>query len=91
MGVDRVGLPDANERISLSQVVRDNLDAHIDRYNAWRAEHRQEHDKMDEKINEFEKLVPAIRATIWVGALLGVSIVGLIWSLVTGQVQLIFR
>ena len=80
-----------NGRIPLSQVVRDNLNSHIARFNAWKVEHGKDHDKMEEKINEFEKLVPAIRATIWVGALLGVSIVGLIWSLVTGQVQLIFR
>ena len=81
----------ANGRISLSQVVRDELRAHVQRFTDWRHEHKEEHEKLCDRISEMEKLVPAIRAIMWVGAALGLSIIGLIWSLVTGQVQLIFR
>ncbi len=48
----------------------------------------KEHEK---RVNELEKLVPAIRAIIWVGAALGLSIIGLIWALITGQAQIIFK
>jgi len=75
----------------LAQVVRDELKAHIGRYNTWRNENKDEHKELEKRMGEIEKLVPAIRAVMWVGAALGLSIVGLIWSLVTGQVQLIFR
>jgi len=45
----------------------------------------------DERLKAVEKLAPAIRAMIWVGAALGASVIALIWSLITGQAQLIFR
>jgi uncharacterized protein involved in exopolysaccharide biosynthesis len=39
---------------------------------------------------EMEKLAPAVRIVIWVGGALGVSVVALIWALITGQAQVIF-
>lgn len=80
-----------NGRISLAQVVRDELHQFEGRWKEWRGAHWKEHEKLDERLMEMEKLVPAIRAIMWVGAALGVSIVGLIWALITGQVQLIFQ
>ena len=81
----------SNDRVSLSQVIRDRFNSQVARCMSWRKDHKDEHNKMDQRIGEMEKLVPAIRAIMWVGAALGLSIIGLIWSLVTGQVQLIFR
>jgi len=41
-------------------------------------------------VQEIEKLVPALRAITWVGAILGMSIIALIWALITGQAQVVF-
>ena len=80
-----------NGRVSLAQVIRGELVAHCMRFNDWRNDHKEEHKEMENRIGEIEKLVPALRAVMWVGAGLGVSIIGLLWSLLTGQVQLLFR
>ena len=37
-----------------------------------------------------ERLIPALRAVMWIGAALGVSVMALIWALITGQAQVIF-
>lgn len=41
------------------------------------------------EIEEVKKLVPVMRMVMWVGAMFGVSIVALIWSLITGGVHLV--
>ncbi len=38
-----------------------------------------------------EKLAPTIKIVVWLGAVLGVSMVGLIWSLITGVATITFR
>ncbi len=80
----------ANERIPLSQVVRDELRAHIQHDKDRRGEHKEEHKEMEKQISEFAKLVPYIRLIMAVGAILGTSLAALIWSMLTGQVQLVF-
>ncbi|MHC4749255.1 MAG: hypothetical protein ACYTFW_05210 [Planctomycetota bacterium] len=47
----------------------------------------EDHEK---RMRDIEKLVPALRVVMWSGAALGFSIVGLIWSLITGQVHIHF-
>jgi chromosome condensin MukBEF ATPase and DNA-binding subunit MukB len=42
----------------------------------------------EERLDRLEALAPAIRVVIWIGAALGVSVLGLIWGLITGAVQL---
>ena len=37
-----------------------------------------------------ERLIPALRAMMWIGAALGGSVMALIWALITGQAQVIF-
>lgn len=44
----------------------------------------------ENRLREIEKLAPALRAVMWVGAVLGVSIIGFIWALITGQVSITF-
>jgi hypothetical protein len=44
----------------------------------------------EERLRELEKLAPAMRAVIWLAGVLGISIVALIWGLITGSVTLIF-
>jgi len=43
------------------------------------------------RLDAIEKLMPAMRAVLWIGSALGVSVLALIWSLITGQAQVIFR
>lgn len=45
---------------------------------------------LDERVGEIEKLVPALRVMTWIGALLGASIIALVWALITGQAQVVF-
>lgn len=42
------------------------------------------------RVKELEKLAPAMRAVIWIGGVLGVSVLALIWAIITGQAQIIF-
>lgn len=47
-------------------------------------------EKNDMRICEIEKLAPAMKAVIWIGAAVGISFIGLIVSLITGQVTMVF-
>lgn len=44
----------------------------------------------EQRIDAVEKLMPALRVVVWIGAALGASVLALIWSLITGQVQIAF-
>ena len=44
----------------------------------------------EERLDNVEKLMPALRVVIWIGAALGGSVLVLIWSMITGQVQVVF-
>lgn len=46
---------------------------------------------LEKRIEAIEKLMPAVKVVMWVGALLGASIIALIWSLITGRAQIVFR
>lgn len=46
---------------------------------------------LQKRMRVVEALAPAIRLVMWVGAALGVSVVALIWALITGQAQVMFR
>lgn len=58
-------------------------------------ENKEEIEKLDEKYDKLENVVIESGATLklvrWVLALLGASIIGLIWSLITGQASVIFH
>lgn len=45
----------------------------------------------EDRIRELEKLAPAMKAVIWLAAVLGVSVFALIWSLITGQAAILFK
>lgn len=46
---------------------------------------------LDARLQELEKLAPVTKVVLWIGAALGVSIIGLIWGLLTGTVQLFIQ
>lgn len=43
-----------------------------------------------EDIEELKKLAPATKLMIWIGGALGISIIGLIWALITGTASIAF-
>lgn len=48
-------------------------------------------DKVDdhrERIKKLEELAPAMKVVIWIGGVLGVSVIGLIFAILTGQVTM---
>jgi len=47
--------------------------------------------KIEERLEEVEKVVPPVKFLMWVAAALGLSIIGLIWALLTGQAQVVFK
>ena len=47
-------------------------------------------DDHEERIKQLERLAPAMRVVIWIGGALGVSVVALIWALITGQAVVVF-
>jgi len=46
----------------------------------------EDHDK---RIEELEKLAPAIKVGIWIMSVLGVSVIALIWSILTHAVTIV--
>jgi chromosome segregation ATPase len=46
---------------------------------------------LETRMKRLEELYPAIKTIIWIGAVIGVSIIALIWALITGQAQLIIK
>jgi len=48
----------------------------------------QDHEK---RLRELEKLAPAMRVVIWIAGALGLSVIGLIWGLITGQISLVMK
>ena len=47
-------------------------------------------DAMDCRVTDIEKLSPVMRVVLWVAGVLGVSILALIWALITGQATIGF-
>ena len=45
----------------------------------------------EDRIRELEKLAPAMRVVLWIAAVLGVSVIALLWALITGQAVLAFN
>jgi hypothetical protein len=45
----------------------------------------------EDRIRALEKLAPAMRVVVWIAGVLGVSVIGLIWALITGQAVLAFK
>jgi hypothetical protein len=46
--------------------------------------------RLYKRIAAIERLIPVLRAVMWLGAALGVSVMALIWAMITGQAQVIF-
>lgn len=46
---------------------------------------------LDRRMRAVEQITPAVRAMLMVGALIGTSIVALIWSVIVGQASIIFN
>ena len=48
-------------------------------------------DDHEDRIRQLEKLAPAMRVVVWIAGVLGVSVIALIWGLITGQAVLAFK
>jgi len=46
---------------------------------------------LEQRMTAIERLMPAIRAMMWVAAALGASVIALIWALITGQARVLFK
>ena len=45
----------------------------------------------EDRIRALEKLAPAMRVVVWIAGVLGVSVIALLWALITGQAVLAFK
>ena len=45
---------------------------------------------LDRRMRGVEQVAPIVRVMLWVGAAIGASIIGLIWSLIIGQASIVF-
>lgn len=45
---------------------------------------------LDRRLRGVEQIAPIVRVMLWVGAAIGASIIGLIWSLIVGQASIVF-
>lgn len=59
------------------------------RSNEYRAMLRKEIDDHESRIKAIESLVPFIKASMTLAGLLSVSVIGLIWAIIIGQVVLV--
>ena len=48
-------------------------------------------DNLGPRVAELEKLAPVMRGVLWFAGVLGVSVLALIWALITGQAVLAFQ
>jgi len=48
-------------------------------------------DDHEKRLRELEKLAPAMKVVIWVAGTLGVSVIALVWALITGQALIAFK
>lgn len=48
-------------------------------------------DDHEDRIRLLEKLAPAMKAVIWVATVLGVSVIALVWAMITGQASILFK
>jgi len=48
-------------------------------------------DDHEGRIRALEQLAPAMRVVVWIAGVLGVSVIALIWALITGQAVLAFK
>jgi len=48
-------------------------------------------DDHEKRIRVLEQLAPAMRVVVWIAGVLGVSIITLIWALITGQASILFK
>ncbi len=52
--------------------------------------HTQKLDDHEARLDAIEKLMPALKAALWVGTILGGSVIVFIWTIIIGQVQVVF-
>ena len=45
----------------------------------------------EDRHRSLEKLAPAMRVVVWIAGVLGISVIALIWGLITGQAVLAFK
>ena len=45
---------------------------------------------LDRRLRSVEQITPVVRVMLWVGAAIGASIIGLIWSVIVGQASIVF-
>ncbi len=51
----------------------------------------QDVNRLYKRLAAVERLIPALRAVMWIGAALGVSVMALIWAMITGQATVMFK
>lgn len=51
----------------------------------------QQVDDHNKRLKVVEAVFPAVKIMIWVGAAFGLSIIALIWALITGQAAIVFK
>jgi hypothetical protein len=57
----------------------------------WRADVNTSLDDHACRLKEIEKLMPWLKVFIWVSSALGISVIGLVWSIITGHASVVFR
>lgn len=43
------------------------------------------------RLKEIEKWIPAVKVLVWIGGVLGVSVIGLIWGIITHAVEILVK
>lgn len=51
----------------------------------------QKIEPLKQRVINLERLAPAMKVVIWIGAALGLSVLALIWALITGQATLVMQ
>lgn len=46
---------------------------------------------LDRRLRGVEKIAPVVQVMLWVGAVIGTSIIALIWSVIVGQASIVFN
>jgi hypothetical protein len=57
----------------------------------WRVDVNTSLDDHALRLKDIEKLMPWLRVFIWVSSALGISVISLVWSIITGHANIVFR
>ena len=87
-------LKSTNDEIVKMRIAFQKHNDEISHITNMHKDERKERELLEKRVTAVEKninrILPVIQVIVWIGAALGLSVIALLWSIITGQVILTF-